>query len=40
MTATFGDLEKITATLVGRFGVTLFGRYRCHSAISNGPPTN
>ena len=27
----FGNLEKITATLVSRFGVTLFGRYRCHS---------
>jgi len=40
MVATFGDLEKITATLVGRFGVTLFGRYRCHSALSNGSPMN
>jgi hypothetical protein len=39
MTTTFGDLEKITVTLVGRFGVTLFGRYRCHSALSNGPPS-
>ena len=29
--AAFGNLEKITATLVSRFGVTLFGRYRCHS---------
>jgi hypothetical protein len=40
MVATFGDLEKITAALVGQFGVTLFGRYRCHSPCSNGPPTN
>jgi hypothetical protein len=39
MAATFGDLEKITAALVGRFGVTLFGRYRCHSPCSNRPPT-
>jgi len=38
MAATFGDLEKITATLVGQFGVTLFGRYRCHSPYSNRPP--
>jgi hypothetical protein len=38
--ATLGDLEKITTVLVGRFGVTLFGRYRCHSPFSNGPPTN
>jgi Domain of unknown function (DUF6431) len=29
--AAFGNLEKITGTLVSRFGVTLFGRYRCHS---------
>jgi hypothetical protein len=29
--AAFGDLEQITGTLVSRFGVTLFGRYRCHS---------
>jgi hypothetical protein len=27
----FGSIEKITITLVNRFGVTLFGRYRCHS---------
>jgi len=40
MAATFGDLEKITAALVGRFGVTLFGRYRCHSPFSNGQSTN
>ena len=40
MTTTFGDLEKITVTLVGRFGVTLFGRYRCHSPFSNGQSTN
>jgi hypothetical protein len=29
--AAFGNLEKITAKLVSQFGVTLFGRYRCHS---------
>ena len=40
MAATFGDVEKITAALVGQFGVTLFGRYRCHSPCSNGPPAN
>jgi hypothetical protein len=40
MAETFGDLEKITAALVGRFGVTLFGRYRCHSPCSNGMPAN
>jgi transposase len=40
MAATLGDLEKITTVLVDRFGVTLFGRYRCHSPFSNGPPTN
>ena len=40
MDATFGDLEKITVALVGKFGVTLFGRYRCHSPCSNRPPTN
>jgi hypothetical protein len=34
MAATFGDLERMTAALVDRFGVTLFGRYRCHSPIS------
>jgi hypothetical protein len=38
--ATLGDLETITTVLVGRFGVTLFGRYRCHSPFSSGPPTN
>jgi transposase len=38
--ATLGDLEKITTVLVGRFGVTLFGRYRCHSPFSSGPTTN
>ena len=27
----FGGIEKITITLVSRYGVTLFGRYRCHS---------
>ena len=27
----FGSIEKITITLVSHFGVTLFGRYRCHS---------
>ena len=27
----FGGIERITITLVSRFGVTLFGRYRCHS---------
>jgi hypothetical protein len=32
--AAFGNLEKITATLVSRFGVTLFGRYRCHSPFA------
>jgi transposase-like protein len=31
MVSAFGDLEKITTTLASRFGVTLFGRYRCHS---------
>ena len=40
MAATFGDIEKITVALVGRFGVTLFGRYRCHSPCSNGPSAN
>jgi hypothetical protein len=39
MAATFGDLERITATLVGQFGITLFGRYRCHSPCSKRPPT-
>jgi hypothetical protein len=40
LAGTFGDLERITAMLVGRFGVTLFGRYRCHSPCFPGPPTN
>jgi hypothetical protein len=40
MAATFGDVERITAALVGQFGVTLFGRYRCHSPFSNGPTSN
>jgi hypothetical protein len=40
MAATFGDVEKITAVLVEQFGVTLFGRYRCHSPCSNGLPMN
>jgi hypothetical protein len=34
--AAFGGVEKITATLVSRFGVTLFGRYRCHSPCAAG----
>jgi hypothetical protein len=29
----FGGMEKITSALVSRFGVTLFGRYRCHAAF-------
>ena len=29
--AAFGGIEKITMVLVTSFGVTLFGRYRCHS---------
>jgi len=37
LVGTFGDLERITAALVGQFGVTLFGRYRCHSPCSTGP---
>jgi len=40
MAATFGDLDKITTALVRQFGVTLFGRYRCHSPFSNGPTSN
>jgi len=40
MAATFGDLEKITVALVDRFGVTLFGRYRCHAAFAHGSPAN
>ena len=35
MAATFGNLEKITTALVGQFGVTLFGRYRCHSPFAD-----
>ena len=38
--AVFGDLEKITGTLVSRFGVTLFGRYRCHSPNTKGGIAN
>jgi Domain of unknown function (DUF6431) len=40
MAATFGDLDKITTALVRQFGVTLFGRYRCHSPFSNEPTSN
>lgn len=40
MAATFGDLERITAALVGQFGVTLFGRYRCHSPVSQKAATD
>jgi hypothetical protein len=29
----FGGIEKMTIMLVSRFGVTLFGRYRCHSPL-------
>jgi hypothetical protein len=36
LVAAFGNLEKITETLVSRFGVTLFGRYRCHSPHTKG----
>jgi len=32
--AAFGDLESITTKIVGRYHVTLFGYYRCHSPIS------
>jgi hypothetical protein len=39
MTATFGDVERITAALVCQFGVTLFGRYRCHG-VPMASPTN
>jgi hypothetical protein len=39
MAATFGDVERITAALVGQFGVTLFGRYRCHR-VPTASPTN
>ena len=38
--AAFGDLENITGTLVSRFGVTLFGRYRCHSPHTKGAIAN
>jgi hypothetical protein len=27
----FGNLEVMTQSLVSRFGITIFGRYRCHS---------
>jgi hypothetical protein len=37
MAATFGDLAKITAALVGQFGITLFGRYRCHCVPTESP---
>ena len=40
LVAVCGDLEKITTTLVSRFGVTLFGRYRCHSPCPNGSMVN
>jgi hypothetical protein len=40
ITAVCGDVEKITTTLVSRFGVTLFGRYRCHSPCIDTPTTN
>jgi hypothetical protein len=40
LVAAFGDLEKITGTLVSRFGVTLFGRYRCHSPNTKGGIAN
>ena len=33
MVAAVGDVEKITAKLVGEFRITLFGRYRCHSPV-------
>ena len=36
----FGNIEKITGTLVSRFGVTLFGRYRCHSPNTKGAVVN
>jgi len=39
MAATFGDVERITTALVGQFGVTLFGRYRCHR-VPTASPTN
>ena len=32
---TLGGLERTTMTLVEQFAVTLFGRYRCHSACSD-----
>jgi len=40
LVAAFGDLEKITGTLVSKFGVTLFGRYRCHSPYTKGAIAN
>lgn len=35
--AVFGGIENITTTLVSQFGVTLFGRYRCHSPCLANP---
>ena len=35
--AGLGELDRITQTLVARFQVTLFGRYRCHALL---PPHN
>jgi len=37
--ATFGDLELTTQAIVSRYGMTLFGRYKCHSpaASTSGP---
>ena len=32
LAATFGDLEQTTLKMVSRHGLTLFGRYKCHSA--------
>lgn len=31
MVSALGSLERITVALVSQFGVTVFGRYRCHS---------
>lgn len=36
----FEGLERATSTLVSRFGVTLFGRYRCHSPCPERPIGN
>jgi hypothetical protein len=33
LVAVLGNLEKITTALVSQYGVTLFGRYRCHSPV-------